>query len=62
MQLGIFLACTAVGTGIWAALLSYFGYWLGSNFKQVSEYLDPVSWCVFSALAFVYAYRVIRHR
>ena len=62
MQLGIFLACTAVGTGIWAALLSYFGYWLGSNFKQVSEYLDPVSWFVFSALAFVYAYRVIRHR
>lgn len=61
MRLWPFLAYTAVGTGVWAALLAYLGYFLGSNFTEVGEYLDPASWFVFGALAIIYVYRVVRH-
>lgn len=61
MRLLPFLAYTAAGTGAWAALLAYLGYFLGSNFTQVGAYLDPVSWFVFGVLAIIYVYRVVRH-
>ncbi len=61
MRLWPFLAYTAAGTGVWAALLAYVGYFLGSNFTEVGEYLDPVSWFVFGVLAIIYVYRVVRH-
>jgi hypothetical protein len=50
------------GTGIWAALLAYLGYFLGTEYTQVSEYLDPVSWIVFVAVGVLYFVRVIRHK
>lgn len=61
MNMVPFIAYTAVGTGIWAALLACLGYWLGSNFTKVDEYLDPVSWIVFGAIVIIYAVRVITH-
>lgn len=62
MPLAPFLAYTALGSGLWAALLAYTGYVLGSNFTRVSAYLDPVSWGVLSALLVFYIVRVIRHK
>ena len=40
MNLTLFLFYTAVGAGIWTAALAYAGYHLGTNFRQVGEYLD----------------------
>jgi membrane protein DedA with SNARE-associated domain len=57
-----FLAYRATGTGMWAALLTYLGYFLGSEYAQVSEYLDPVSWIVFGAVGVLYFVRVIGHK
>jgi membrane protein DedA with SNARE-associated domain len=57
-----FLAYTATGTGMWAVLLTYLGYFLGSEYAQVSEYLDPVSWIVFGAVGVLYFVRVIGHK
>src|SRR4030095_15845766 len=44
MKILPFLAYTATGTGMWAALLGYLGYFLGSEYTQVGEYLDSISW------------------
>jgi membrane protein DedA with SNARE-associated domain len=57
-----FLAYTAAGTGIWAALLAYLGYFLGPEYTQVGEYLDPVSWIVLGAVGVLYFVRVIGHK
>ena len=57
-----FLVYTSIGTGIWAGLLAYLGYMLGSNFTKVAEYLDPVSWIVFGAIAIYYIARVVTHK
>jgi membrane protein DedA with SNARE-associated domain len=50
------------GVGLWFALLAYLGYFLGSEYAQVSEYLDPVSWIVFGAVGVLYLVRVIGHK
>ena len=62
MKILPFLAYTATGTGIWAALLAYLGYFLSTEYAQVSEYLDPVSWMVFAAVGVLYFVRVIGHK
>ena len=61
MNLAAFLAYTLVGSAVWAGLLAWLGYVLGSNFRQVEKYLDPVSWAVLGGLLAWYAWRVIRH-
>jgi membrane protein DedA with SNARE-associated domain len=62
MKILPFLAYTATGTGMWAALLAYLGYFLATEYTQVSEYLDPVSWIVFGAVGILYFVRVIGHK
>lgn len=62
MNLLSFLGYTSVGTALWAALLAYIGYVLGSNFSKVGEYLDPVSWIVFGAIGIFYIVRVMMHK
>ena len=62
MNLALFLVLTAVGTGIWAGVLAYLGYFLGSNFSRIAEVLDPLSAVVFGTIAVLYVLRVIRFR
>jgi len=62
MKILPFLAYTAAGTGIWAALLAYLGYFLGTEYTQVAEYLDPISWIVLGAVGVLYFVRVIEHK
>lgn len=50
MNLAVFLAYTAVGTGIWALLLAFLGRVLGQNYEQVSVYLGPISKIVLAGL------------
>lgn len=57
-----FLFYTSMGTALWAGLLAYVGYVLGSNFTKVGEYLDPVSWIVFGAIAVLYVARVLMRK
>ena len=62
MKLTPFIAYTAMGSGLWAALLAYIGFLLGENFEQVSRYLDPISWIVLGLIGGAYLMRVVRHR
>ena len=57
-----FLFYTSLGTALWAGLLAYLGYMLGSNFSKVGKYLDPVSWIVFGAIGALYLVRVLLHK
>ncbi|GAA4470512.1 DedA family protein [Nibrella saemangeumensis] len=62
MNMASFLAFTAVGSAIWTAVLAFLGYWLGSSFQKVDEYLNPISWVIFGGLAILYIVRVIKQR
>ena len=62
MNPAMFLACTAAGAGLWAALLASLGYALGANFRRVEEYLDPASYVVLGAVVALYVVRVVRHK
>lgn len=57
MNLAAFLAYTALGTGLWSALLAGAGYALGANYDQVDKYLGPASYVVLGVIVLVYVYR-----
>lgn len=62
MPLAPFLLCTAIGAGLWTALLASVGYGLGANFRQVEAYLDPASYVVLAVLVGLYIRRVATHQ
>jgi len=62
MALAPFLLVTAIGSGLWTALLAYAGYWLGANFRQVEAYLNPVSYVILAIIVVWYVWRVVTHK
>jgi membrane protein DedA with SNARE-associated domain len=58
MSLALFLCYTAIGAGLWTALLTYAGYLLGANFEEVGKYLNPASYIVLAAILAMYLKRV----
>jgi membrane protein DedA with SNARE-associated domain len=62
MPLAAFLLFTTIGAGLWTALLTLTGYWLGANFRQVEAYLDPVSYVVLASIIVLYVWRVMTHK
>lgn len=38
-----FFIYSTIGTVLWTAFLTYSGYFLGSNYKLVEQYIDPLS-------------------
>ena len=62
MNLGAFLAYTTLGSAVWTTVLAGAGYALGQQFKQVGEWLDPVSWVVLGGIVVAYGVRIVRHK
>jgi membrane protein DedA with SNARE-associated domain len=62
MNLASFLLYTFIGTPIWTALLAYLGYFLGSNFGEIGQYLDSASWVVLAGIVVIYCVRAIRQK
>ena len=62
MNLASFLLWTTLGAALWSALLAGLGYFLGRNFRQVEQWLDPFSWIVLGTVVVLYVWRVLRHR
>jgi membrane protein DedA with SNARE-associated domain len=62
MPLVSFLLFTALGSGIWSALLAYAGFLLGGRYQEVERYVNPVSYVVLGAMLAVYLWRVATHR
>lgn len=61
MPLASFLAFTALGTGLWTALLAGAGYLLQDQYGRVAAYVGPVSNAIVGLIAAWYVYRVITH-
>lgn len=57
-----FLIYTSIGTTLWSTALVFAGYWLGSNYSLVSDWLAPVSTGVVVILVAGYLYRVATFR
>jgi membrane protein DedA with SNARE-associated domain len=60
MPMPIFLLWTALGTGIWAGVLAYFGLLLGENYDRVEKYMSPATYVVLGLIVAVYIYRVVQ--
>lgn len=55
-----FLLLTALGSGVWTAILALLGYQLGSRFGEVEKYLSPASNIILGLMVAAYLWRVIR--
>lgn len=62
MSLAPFLLYTTLGSTVWTALLAGLGYFLSYNFRQVEDYLDPISYAVLGLIVAAYVVRVVRHK
>ena len=62
MPLIPFLLYTALGTGLWAALLAYLGKLLGENYDRVQNYIGPISYVVIGGLLVLAVVWVIKRR
>jgi membrane protein DedA with SNARE-associated domain len=62
MPLTPFLLYTALGTGVWAALLATAGRLLGERYAQVKTYLGPVAYVVLGLIALAWVVRVVRRK
>ncbi|NYT23276.1 DedA family protein [Alcaligenaceae bacterium] len=54
-----FLAFTSIGTAAWTTFLALCGYWLGSDYHMLEEWLDPVSLGVVALVAAIYIWRFV---
>jgi membrane protein DedA with SNARE-associated domain len=57
-----FLVYTSIGTLVWSTALACAGFWLGSNYSVVADWLAPVSTAVVVLLVLGYLYRVATFR
>ncbi|MGT2425560.1 DedA family protein [Amnibacterium kyonggiense] len=62
MHLGLFLLCTAVGSGAWNAALIGLGAALGTQRHRIDPYLDVLDAVVYSAFALAVVVLVVRRR
>ena len=57
-----FLIYSAIGTAVWTTGLALLGFWLGSQYERVGEWLDPISLGVVGLILVLYVYRVVTFR
>jgi membrane protein DedA with SNARE-associated domain len=62
MNLAVFLLYTALGTGLWAALLACLGYLLGENYTKVDQYLGSIAYAVLGLVVIALTIRVVKRR
>jgi membrane protein DedA with SNARE-associated domain len=62
MNLTSFLIFTFIGSAIWTTILACAGYVLGTNFRQIGEYLDTATYFVFGSIIVLYLWRVFNYK
>ena len=62
MNIFSFLFFTFLGSVIWTSILAYAGYVLGTNFREVGEYLDVATYIVFGLVIVIYLWRVFNYK
>lgn len=60
MPLPQFLIYSALGAGLWTAILAFAGFKLGENYARVEKYLGPAAYVVLGAIAVAYVVRVVK--
>lgn len=62
MSLGRFLLYSGIGSLAWTGLLTAAGFLMENNYREVADYVDPVSKAIFGAMLAWYVYRVVTWR
>lgn len=60
MNLAVFIVYTALGAALWIAPLTLFGYWLGSNWRDVLGWIDIYENVILAGFAALVALIIVR--
>ncbi len=60
MSLSKFLIYTAIGSVIWTGILTYVGYILGDNWKNIQNILHPIAYLVVGILLVILVYLIVK--
>jgi membrane protein DedA with SNARE-associated domain len=58
MPRGRFLVWTTAGAAIWNSILAGAGYYLGTNFRELDQFVGPAAVAIMAVIALVYLWRV----
>ena len=62
MKQSTFLVWSTIGTAGWTALLASAGWLLGRNFRNIEDFIGPISLIVIGGIIVAYVWRVITWR
>jgi len=54
-----FLLWTAAGSAIWNAFLTWGGYYLGANFRELDRYVGPAAVAIMVGVVLLYLWRLV---
>lgn len=62
MPMPKFLLYSAIGSGLWTALLGYLGYVLGENYELVERYVGPLAYVVVGVIVIAAIVWIVRRK
>lgn len=62
MKFAPFVIFSGIGTAIWMSVLTYSGYFLGQDYMQVEQYINPFAKVVVYTAIVIYLFRLLRPR
>lgn len=62
MPLPRFLVFSGIGTAIWTAFLTLFGYAVGGRYTDLEHWIDPISYGIVGLIVVIYVWRVVTFR
>ena len=62
MRFRNFVIASTIGTALWTTILAGAGFRLRENFRDIDQFIGPVSNAVLIGLALIYLWRLIKHK
>ena len=62
MRFRNFVIASTIGTALWTTILAGAGFRLRENFREIDQFIGPVSNAVLIGLALIYVWRLIKHK
>ena len=62
MRFRNFVIASTIGTALWTTILAGAGFRLRENFRDIDQFIGPVSNAVLIGLALIYVWRLVKHK
>jgi membrane protein DedA with SNARE-associated domain len=61
MDVKRFTIYTLAGAAVWNSIMAYLGFYLGSNWHLITNYVDEISWVIVALIVIAVVWFIVRH-